>query len=107
MSDTWTQDHLSLLRQQTALGKFGEVALTSDNLDHILTEACRLVAAAVGTELAKVMELQEDGKILLVRAGVGWKGGIVGKLRLKAMDNTSEGHALRTGNPMVSSDIAS
>jgi signal transduction histidine kinase/ActR/RegA family two-component response regulator len=94
------------LRQQIALGKFGEIALTSDNLDHILTEACRLVADAVGTELAKVMELQKAGKILLVRAGVGWKKGIVGKLRIKATDNTSEGHALRTGNPMISPDIA-
>jgi hypothetical protein len=74
--------HLTLLRQQTALGKFGEFALTSGNLDHILTEACRLVAAAVGTELAKVMALQEDGEIMLVRAGVGWKEGIVGKLTL-------------------------
>jgi signal transduction histidine kinase/CheY-like chemotaxis protein len=106
MSETRPQEHLALLRQQTALGKFGEVALKSDNLDHILTEACQLVAAAVGTELAKVMELQEDGKILLVRAGVGWKTGIVGKVTINATDNTSEGHALQTGKPMVSSNIA-
>jgi hypothetical protein len=107
MNGTRPQYHLALLRQQTALGKFGEVALTSDNFDHILAEACRLVAAAVGTEFAKVMELQEDGEILFVRAGVGWKRGIVGELRLKATDNTSESHALRTGKPMVSSDILS
>jgi len=107
MSATHAQNHLTLLRQQTALTKFGEVALTSDNLDHILTEACRLVAIAVGAELSKVMALQEDGEILLLRAGVGWKTGIIGKLTLKATDNTSEGHALKTGKPMVSSDIAS
>jgi signal transduction histidine kinase/CheY-like chemotaxis protein len=106
MSEARPQEHLAQLRQQTALGKFGEVALKSDNLDHILTEGCQLVAAAVGTELAKVMELQEDGKILLVRAGVGWKPGIVGKVTVDATDNTSEGHALQTGKPMVSSNIA-
>jgi signal transduction histidine kinase/ActR/RegA family two-component response regulator len=107
MSATHEQNHLTLLRQQTALTEFGEVALTADNLDHILTEACRLVATAVGTELAKVMALQEDGETLLLRAGVGWKTGIVGKITLKATDNTSEGQALKTGKPMVSSDIAS
>ena len=30
-----------LLRQQTALAKFGELALKSDDLGEILTEACR------------------------------------------------------------------
>jgi hypothetical protein len=62
---------MKLMRQQTILSKFGELALRSDDLDEILTEACRLVAEAMGTELAKVVELQGDGKTLKVRAGVG------------------------------------
>jgi hypothetical protein len=32
----------------------------------------------LGTDLAKVVELQADGETLLVRAGVGWKSGVVG-----------------------------
>ncbi len=60
-----------LLRQQEVLTKFGELALRSESLDNILTEACRLVGEALGTDLAKVMELKEDGFTLLVRAGVG------------------------------------
>ena len=43
MSDEVKGDHLALLRQQTILAKFGELALKSDDLDEILTEACRLV----------------------------------------------------------------
>jgi PAS domain S-box-containing protein len=97
---------VELLRQQTALAKFGELALTSDDLDHILTEACLLVREGIGTDLAKVMALQDDGETLLVRAAVGWQPGIVGKLTLKAAENTSEGVALRTGEPMISADIA-
>ncbi len=95
-----------LLRQQTALARFGELALTSDDLDEILTEACRLVSEALGTELAKVMELQADGETLLVRAGVGWKPGVVGVIVIKVTDNTSEGLALKTGEPMISPNIA-
>ena len=96
---------MALLRQQIALAKFGELALRSDSADEILTEACRLVGGALGTDLAKVMELQADGETLLVRAGVGWKDGVVGVIRLKVHDTTSEGHALKTGKPMISPDI--
>ena len=80
--------------------------MRSDDLDEILTEACRLAADALGTELAKVVELQPDGRTLLVRAGVGWAPGIVGVATLPASDDTSEGHALLTGEPMISPDIA-
>ncbi len=55
-------NHEQLLRQQTILAQFGELALRSDSLDEILTEACRLVGVAFGTDLAKVVELQPDGK---------------------------------------------
>jgi signal transduction histidine kinase/CheY-like chemotaxis protein len=106
LSDTEKGGYAELLRQQTALARFGELALRSDDLEEILTEACRLAGEALGTDLAKVVELQEDGKTLVVRAGVGWKPGIIGVATIKAEDDTSEGHALRTGEPMTSPDIA-
>ncbi len=95
----------TLLRQQSVLAKFGELALRCDDLDEILTEACRLVGEALGTDLAKVMELQDDGDILLVRAGVGWKPGVVGVATVTATSGSSEGHVLTTGEPTISSDI--
>jgi signal transduction histidine kinase/CheY-like chemotaxis protein len=94
-----------LLKQQDILAKFGELALKSNDLSEILTEACRLVGEALGTDLAKVMELQEDGITLLVRAGVGWKPGVVGEVTVKAVKGSSEGHALQTGHPVCSNDI--
>lgn len=95
-----------LLRQQAVLARFGELALKSDDLDEILTKACHLVGEALGTDLAKAMELKEDGETLFVRAGVGWKPGVVGEATTKASDETSEGYAMKTGKPMISSDIA-
>jgi PAS domain S-box-containing protein len=106
LSDVEKVDPLELLRQQAILARFGELALRSDKLDEILTEACRLAGEALGTDLAKVVQLQEDGKTLLVRAGVGWKPGVVGAATLMATKDSSEGHALRTGEPMISPDIA-
>jgi signal transduction histidine kinase/DNA-binding response OmpR family regulator len=106
LSDGEHRDEKELLLQQTILARFGELALRSDDLDEILTEACHLVGEGLGTDLAKVMKLEEDGETLLVRAGVGWKPGVVGSLTLRVADNTSEGLALLTGEPMISPNIA-
>ena len=103
---TERDSYVELLRHQTTLARFGELALRSNDLDEILTEACRLAGDALGTDLAKVVELQDDGKTLVVRAGVGWKPGVVGVATITADADTSEGHALRTGEPMISPDIA-
>ena len=105
MNNAKKRDHLTQLRHEAILAKFGELALKSDNLDEILTEACRLVGEALGTDLAKVMELQADGETLSVRAGVGWKPGVVGEVTIKMMEHTSEGHAFKTGEPVISPDI--
>ena len=94
-----------LLRQQDVLATFGERALKSEDLDDLLHEACRLVGEALGTDLAKVMELDNDGVTLRVRAGVGWQAGVVGGVSVKAEVGSSEGHALQTGQPAISVNI--
>jgi signal transduction histidine kinase/CheY-like chemotaxis protein len=94
-----------LLRQQTAIAKFGELALRSDDLDEILTQACYLVGEALGTDLSKVVEFTNDGRTLRVRAGVGWKSDVVGVATIEATDETSEGAPLKVGEPIISADI--
>ena len=93
------RDELSA--QQAVLAEFGEFALRTDDLDQILNEACRLVGQALGTDLAKVLERQADGRTLLVRAGVGWKPGIVGQLTISTEEDTSAGHALASDEPRL------
>ena len=102
-----TQDNTSsqgLLDQQRALAAFGEVALGADDLSALLTEACRLVGQALNTDLAKVVELTADGKTMLVRAGVGWKPGVVNEVLVSATKNTPEGLTLKDG-AVISPDI--
>jgi two-component sensor histidine kinase len=94
-----------LLEQQQTLARFGELALKSDDLFEILNEACRLVGDALGTGLAKILELQEDGRTLLVRAGFGWGDDVVGKARIAVGPTSSAGHAMSTGEAVVSPDI--
>lgn len=94
------------LKREIGFAQFGELALKSEDLDHILTEACRLAGEVLGTDLAKVVQLEEDNKTMIVRAGVGWGPNVVGVARIMAAEDTSEGHCLRTGEPMISPDIS-
>jgi two-component sensor histidine kinase len=98
-------DQATLLRQQTALARFGLFALESERLDDILNEACRLVGDALQTDLAKVVEVLADRDTLLVRAGVGWRPGVVGLTTRPIDPKSSEGFALLSGKPVISVDI--
>lgn len=105
MYDNCLDREAALVHQQAILARFGELVVKSSSLDEILHEACRLVGSALGTDLAKVMELQSDSSTLLVRAGVGWKPGIVGHETVQAHKGSSEGHAIQTGKPVTSENI--
>ncbi len=67
------------IERQRVLAKFGEFALRSGDLQEVLDEACHLAGEALGTELSKVLEIQPDGRSLLVRAGVGCPPGLLGE----------------------------
>ncbi|MFC0410675.1 PAS domain S-box protein [Roseomonas elaeocarpi] len=94
-----------MIRRQKVLADFGEFALGCDDLDQILHEACRLVAATLGTGRAKVLEIQEGGRELFVRAGVGWAEGVVGQLRLPMEEHSSETYSIGKRAPVVTRDI--
>ena len=66
-------EHAQMMKRQQVLADFGDLALQSADLDHILTEACRHVSEALGTKRVKILELQHEEGCLLVRAGVGWE----------------------------------
>lgn len=95
----------AMLRRQEVLARFGDFSLQSENLDEVLTQACRLVADALGTGRAKVLEISADGESLLVRAGVGWDDGVVGHERLSMREHTSESFSINARAPVISRDI--
>jgi two-component sensor histidine kinase len=94
------------MERQRVLADFGDLAIASDDLQEILTEACKLILRALEADFAKVLEIQKGGESLLVRAGVGWKPGIVGEMQLPMSERTSESHAIRAGRPVITNDIS-
>ena len=98
-------DPEQMVRRQRVLADFGEFALRSESLDEILAEACRLVGEALGTQRAKVLEIEPGGQSLLVRAGVGWKPEVVGGMRLPMGEHSSDTFSIKAGRPVVTRDI--
>lgn len=92
-------------RCQQALTKFGDFVLDHDDLDEILTEACRLVAHGLDVDLSKVIEIERANDSGLVRAGVGWRPGVVGHQRVSLMEKSSEAFAIEKAEPVITNDI--
>ncbi len=95
----------SMLRRQKVLADFGDFALRSDNLVEVLTEACRLVSEALGTGMAKVLEVDGEAERLQVKAGVGWRPGVVGQAVLPMGARSPETYALRRAEPVITRNL--
>jgi two-component sensor histidine kinase len=93
------------IRQQEILAELGVTALQGADFDKLLAETVRLTAEALRAEFCKVLEYIPSKNRLLVRAGVGWDEGIVGKASIGADLASPAGFALRTGKPVISNHL--
>lgn len=90
--------------QQEVVAGLGQAALCGVNLQELMEQAAERLSAALGVEFVRVLELQNDGTTFLVRAGVGWKPGVVGTEVISAAKNTQAGFTLAAGEPIVVAD---
>ncbi len=93
------------IRQQEILAELGVAALQGKPFLELLNETVRLTAEGMNAEFCKVLEYIPADKRLLVRAGVGWPDGIVGKATVGADLESPSGFALRTGKPVISNHL--
>lgn len=56
-------------------------------------------------EYGKILELLPDGKGLLLRAGVGWKKGLIGKAIVGTGFNSQAGYTLISKEPVIVEDL--
>jgi signal transduction histidine kinase/CheY-like chemotaxis protein/HAMP domain-containing protein len=87
--------------QQTVVAALGQFGMVSNDVSALLNQAVMLVAQTLEVEYCHVLELQPGGKFLLLRAGVGWKNGCVGKVVIPSDRQTESGYALVAGEAVV------
>ncbi len=94
-----------LLRQQTAVARFGSFALRESDLLKVLTEAARVCAEGLGVPFSKVCRYRGDENDLLIEAGYGWHAGVVGNVVSRADTTSPQGRAFVTGEPAICNDL--
>jgi signal transduction histidine kinase/AmiR/NasT family two-component response regulator len=103
----------ALLRTETryrrleAVASLGLFALRTPDLDAVMQRAVEVVSESLGTELAQVLERMPDGKALVMRAGVGWPDGLVGRATAGADHASQAGFTLLSSEPVVVADLRS
>ncbi len=70
-------ESLQRTREQTAVAELGRYALDERSLQDILDKTAELVARALRVPFCTVTELLQGGAKRWVRAGVGWRAGVV------------------------------
>jgi PAS domain S-box-containing protein len=91
--------------QQAAVARLGQEALTETDLTRLFESACRAVSEMLEADFAAVLEeIPERG--FLLRAGVGWREGLVGRLTGSGT-NTQAGYTLLAGEPVIVADLES
>src|SRR3984893_16427191 len=93
------------IRQQELLAGLGVLALQGTSFIGMLDHTARMTAEGLGAEYCKVMEYLPSKNRLLVRAGVGWGEGVVGRARVGADLESPAGYALHTGKPVISNHL--
>ena len=93
------------LRQQEAIAWLGEYAIGCQDLDLLFDQTVELVANVLGMEYCKILELQPGGEELLLRAGVGWKAGLVGQALVGTGLDSQAGYTLVSEDPVIVQDL--
>jgi len=93
-------------RQQSAVAKLGQQALADTDLQGLMQEATALVAQTLEVKYCKVLELLPKEAALQLRAGVGWRQGLVGQATVSASRQSQAGYTLLSAEPVVVRDLS-
>jgi len=88
--------------QQQAIARLGQLALAGTDLKELFDEVCRVVTELLGTDIANVLAVQDDGSLVFA-SSVGFpREGTA----IAAGDDSIVRHALAADAPQVVSDWA-
>lgn len=93
------------VRQEEAAGRLGLSALAGAELRELMEEAVGVVAEVLSVEYCGILELLPDETGLLLRVGVGWKAGLIGRATVGTGLESQAGYTLMCRGPVVVDDL--
>jgi two-component system sensor histidine kinase BarA len=107
MERKYAEDLLAVrVHQQAVVATIGQRALLGVEIQKLLDEASELVAKTLAVEFSKILELIHLEERLLLRAGIGWRKGLVGHAYVEVGPRSQGGCALSTNSPVIVSDLS-
>jgi PAS domain S-box-containing protein len=92
--------------QQAVVAELGLRALANNGLQSLMDEAVAFVTQTLDVEYAKIVELLPAGEELRLRAGVGWKEGLLGRATEGAGLDSQAGYTLLVSEPVILEDLS-
>jgi PAS domain S-box-containing protein len=93
-------------RQQAVVAELGQRALAATNLQELMEDAVDTLARTLEVEYSKVLELLPGGDAMLLRAGTGWRDGLVGSAGVGTGEDSQAGYTLSSSAPVIVEDLA-
>ncbi len=93
-------------KQQAMVAELSLMALASNDLTTLMNSCVTMVAQCLKVQSCKILELLPDNHKLLLRAGVGWQPGLVGKATVSAGRNSQAGYTLLSKEPVIVDDLS-
>jgi len=93
-----------LHQQQAGIAELGRLALVGMAPQELMDHAVALVASTLKADYVRLMEQLPDGKTFLLRAGIGWRPGLVGTAIISG-ENIQAGYLIESNEDMVIEDF--
>lgn len=91
--------------QQAVIAELTQQALAGTDLQTLMNSCVMLVAQNLKVEYCQVLELLPDGERLLLRAGVGWQPGLLGKASVSNDITSQAGYTMFAQEPVIVSNL--
>ena len=92
--------------QHAVVAKLGLEALRSDDIQELMDHIVREVAYTLEADFCKVLRYYPNENEFVMKAGIGWKSGLVGKATLPADTNSQAGYTLKERGPVIVEDLS-
>jgi len=96
MSDAWQREALDRLRGLSTLPKMHR---------HCLEASLAIICEGLRVPMGKVLELDSEGTLLVVRAGIGWRQGVAGHATVPSNTTSIAGYALAQPGVVIFDDV--
>lgn len=92
-------------RQEAAIAQLGQEALIEADLSILMNWTVTLIAKTLNVDYCKILERLPNGEELLLLAGFGWQGGLVGQATVSNKKESQAGYTLLYREPIIVTDL--